>query len=45
MKEFEIYWDDLTEEAQERLKEVYHDNIDLTPLAYIELMIEGGEDE
>ena len=37
MKQFEIYWEDLNEEAQERLKEIYHENIDLSPLAIIDL--------
>ena len=37
MKAFEIYWNDLTEEAQERLKEIWHENIDLSPLAIIDL--------
>lgn len=36
-KTFEIYWKDLSEEAQERLKDLYHGNIDLTPLAIIEI--------
>jgi len=30
-----IYWDDLTEEAQERLKQLKHDNILLSPIATI----------
>ena len=33
---YEIYWDDLTPEAKERLKGLYHENIDLTPIAIIE---------
>lgn len=35
--EFEIYFDDLTEECQERLKEYgfYHDNVDLGPIAIL----------
>jgi len=37
MQQFEIYWDDLTEEAKERLKDLYHENIDLSPIAIIEL--------
>lgn len=35
--QFEIYWDDLTREAKHRLKEMYHENIDMTPIAVIEL--------
>lgn len=37
MQQFEIYWDDLTEEAKERLKDLYHENIDLSPIVIIEL--------
>ena len=35
MKVFEIYWKDLNEEAQKRLADLYHDNIDLCPLTVI----------
>ena len=37
MKTYEIYWNDLTFEAQKRLKDLYHDNVQLTPLAIIEI--------
>jgi len=37
MKTYEIYWRDLTIVAKERLKELYHSNIDLTPLAIIDI--------
>lgn len=37
MKVFEIYWRDLTDEAKERLKELYHDNIDNNPIATIDV--------
>ena len=37
MKSYEIYWEDLTEEAKERLRELYHENIDLNPLAIIDI--------
>lgn len=37
MVQYEIYWDDLTEEAQERLKRLYHENIDISPLAIVEI--------
>ena len=37
MKTFEIYWDDLTQEAKDRHKELYHGNIELAPLAIVEL--------
>jgi hypothetical protein len=36
MKIFEIYWEDLTPEAQERNKDLYHSNINLTPIAIID---------
>lgn len=38
---YEIYWEDLNKEAQERLKDLYHENIDIHPLAIFE--IENGE--
>lgn len=41
MKQFEIYWHDLNEEAQERLKDLYHDNIDISPLAIIDVEDDG----
>lgn len=34
---YEIYWHDLTEDAQVRLKGLYHDNIELCPLAIIDI--------
>ena len=37
MKEYEINWNDLTEEAQKRLKDLYHDNIELSAIAIIEV--------
>lgn len=37
MKSFEIYWNDLNEEAKERMKDLYHENIDLSPLAIIDI--------
>jgi len=37
MKRYEIYWNDLTEEAQTRLKTLYHDNIALSPLAIVDI--------
>jgi hypothetical protein len=44
MKTFEIFWNDLTNEAKERLKEMYHENIDLSPLAIIEFEKENSSD-
>lgn len=32
---YEIYWSDLTPEAQERLKDLYHRNIEMSPLCTI----------
>jgi hypothetical protein len=37
MTQHEIYWDDLTPEAQERLKAIYDGNTDITPLAIFEV--------
>ena len=37
MKHYEIYWHDLSEEAQERFKDLYHENIDISPLAIIDI--------
>jgi len=37
MKTFEIYWSDLNEDAKENLSELYHENIELTPIASIDL--------
>lgn len=44
MTSYEIYWDDLNEEAKERLKSLYHENIDLSPLTIVDLE-EDEEDE
>jgi len=45
MKTFKIYWHDLNKEAQERLKELYHDNIELSPLAIIDIELEEQKTE
>jgi len=37
MQGYEIYWNDLNEQAQARLKNLYHDNIDLSPLAIVDI--------
>ena len=37
MSQYEIYWDDLTPKAKERLKKVHHENIDLSPLAILDI--------
>ena len=36
MKTYEIFWDDLNNEAKEKLKNIYHENIGLSPIAIIE---------
>ena len=43
IKYFEIYWEDLTEAAKVRLIDLYHDNIDLSPLAIIDIEEENGK--
>ncbi len=37
MKTYEIYWHDLTEEAKVKLMDLDHENVDLSPLAIIEI--------
>jgi len=37
MTTYEIYWSDLTEEARKRLSHLYHDNINISPIAIIEV--------
>ena len=37
MEQYEVLWDDLTEEAQKRLRDLYHENIDTSPLAIIDI--------
>lgn len=45
METYEVYWSDLTDEAQERLKGLYHENIDISPLVIIDVeIIEPSED-
>ena len=34
---YEIYWSDLTDEAKKRLEGLYHENLEITPLAIIEV--------
>lgn len=45
MTQYKIYWDDLTEEAQGRLKGLWHENIGLSPLAIIDIEDEVEEDD
>ena len=50
MKSFEIFFDDLTEEAQERFLEHFNmkeedGNFELTPLAVVDMEIEEKEKE
>ena len=42
METHEIYWSDLNEEAQERMVDLYHENVELSPLAIID--IESDDD-
>lgn len=44
MKTYEIYWNDLTEEAQERLEDLNHENIELSPLAIIHIEDEDKDE-
>lgn len=37
MAQYEIYWSDLTEDAQERLSGMYHDNIEMSPIAIVDI--------
>ncbi len=37
MRSYKIYWNDLNDEAKERLKAIYHENIDLSPIAIIDI--------
>jgi len=41
MESYEIYWDDLTPKSQERLKALLHDNVNLSPLAIIDIESEA----
>lgn len=41
---YEIHWNDLTEEAKVKLKGLYHDNVELTPLTIIEVEDFKGPD-
>lgn len=37
MANYEIFWSDLTEEAKDRLIDIFHENIVLSPIAIIEI--------
>jgi len=43
MVSYEIYWDDLTPKAQKRLKPLYHENVQLSPLAIVDIESEGEQ--
>lgn len=45
MKQIEIYWNDLTTEAQLRLMDLYHENVDNSPLAIIDIEDEVSDIE
>jgi len=46
-KKFEIYWHDLNQEAKDRFYQAgfYDGNVDISPLAILELEPEEAEDE
>ena len=45
MAHFEIYWDDLNKDAKKRLRPLYHENVDLTPLAIVNVEEEDDNRE
>lgn len=47
MLNFEIYFDDLSEDAQNRFRDagLWHENIDLAPLAIFEMDDEENDDD
>lgn len=40
MRSLEIYWNDLTDEAKERLHLLNHENVDMSPIAIIDIEVE-----
>jgi hypothetical protein len=42
---YEIYWDDLTPEAQARLIEIWHENLDTQPLVVFDTEEEDDDDD
>jgi hypothetical protein len=45
MASYEIYWNDLTDNAKERLSGLFHENIGLSPLAIIDVDDKSFTDE
>lgn len=45
MESYEIYWDDLTAKAQERLKALWHENVGISPLAIVDIESEEENDQ
>jgi len=43
MRTYKIFWSDLTDEARKRLEDIYHANIELSPLAVIDIEEEETE--
>jgi hypothetical protein len=41
LKNYKIYWEDLNEDAKNKLKDLYHENINLSPLAMIDIEIDS----
>lgn len=42
---FEIWWSDLNAPARKRLKAMYHENIDMSPIAYCDVEEDDLEEE
>ena len=45
MAQYGIYWSYLTEKAQDKLKGLYHENIDMSPIAIIDIEDEEEDDD
>jgi hypothetical protein len=43
MISYEIFWSDLNAKAKKRMKKLYHDNIELSPLAIVDVEEEENE--
>ena len=37
MTTYSIYWEDLNKEAQKKYKELWHENVDLCPIAIVDI--------
>ena len=45
MKTYEIYWNDLTDDAKRKLSGLNHENVELTPIAIVENMDEDEDED